>query len=241
MNRGALRECHVEDHKVNGVCIQCRTGYGHSPRIQYYDRRAGEYVTLEGDLCTARWATTGVRNIEGEICCEPATKKLGDFRVCDYHFERMMDWRLRKSLEEMRALHAEQLRLDKERIHAQEIERARFSLVYYILRESDGMIKIGTSRRPYSRFGTLKTQHGPLRLLATHGGERQQEDDMHHKFRAFLLEGAREWFRPEPRLLRHVLRVRLRHEVYAKSLLPIAEVEEIRAMVRAAARKPTAA
>lgn len=242
MNRaGAIGECHIEEYKSNGVCVRCRGGYGHGPRVQVYDCAKGDYVTLEEDLCTARWASTGRHHIQGEVCGEPATEKIGDFCVCDYHHERMLDWRLRKTLEELRAVHAEQLRLDKERIHAQEFERARFSFVYYVLRESDGMIKIGTTRRPSSRFGTLKTEHGALRMLATHGGERQQEDDMHHKFRAFLVEGTREWFRPEPRLLRHVLRVRIRHEVYAKSLLPIVEVDEIRAMVRAAARKLKAA
>lgn len=240
MNRsGAHGECHIEEYKSNGVCIRCTGGYGHGPRVQVYDRAEGDYVTPEEDLCTARWAATGKFHDQGEICGEPATEKLGDFRVCEYHHERMLDWRLRKTLEEMRAVHAEQLQLDKERIHAREAEWARFSFVYYLLRESDGIIKIGTSRRPYMRFTSLRSQHGPMRLLATHGGALQQESDVHNKFRPFLAEG-REWFRPEPRLLRHILRVRLRHEVYAKTTLPIAGVDEIKAMIQAA-KKPKAA
>ena len=233
VNRFSLRECHVEEHKVNGVCIRCEGGYGHGPRVQVYDPVAGDYVTPEEELCTARWRTTGADHVEGEICGRPATEQIGDFRVCDHHHERMMDWRLRKSLKEMRARDAEQLRLDKEHVRTLEAERERFSFVYYLLRESDDIIKIGTSRRPYVRFGNLKTQYGPLRLLATHGGMRQQESEVHDKFRAFLAEG-REWFRPEPRLLRHILRVRMTHEVYAKTLLPIAGVDEIKAMIKAA-------
>lgn len=235
MNRGAMRECHIEEHKVNGICVKCSSGYGHSPRIQFYDRRAGDYVTLEGDLCTARWATTGVHNIEGEVCCEPATEKVGDFLLCEYHRDRLFGWEVKRKLWGIAEIRDAQIAADKERIQEAEAARGKYSIVYYLRRESDGMIKIGSTRRARSRFSELKTSYGPLRLLATHGGELREERDAQYRYDEFLAEG-KEWFRPAPRLLRHILRVRTRHEVHAGTRLPVAEIAEIRAMIRVAVR-----
>jgi hypothetical protein len=235
VNRRAFRECRVEEHKVNGVCIKCDSTFGHGPRFQYYDRAAGDYVTLEGKFCTARWATTGARHVEGEICGDPDTEKIGDFYLCEYHRDRLYGWEVKRKLWGIKEIRDAQIAADKERIQAAEAERSRYSLVYYLRRESDGLIKIGSSRRAQGRLSSLKTDYGPLLLLATHGGGLLEEREAQYRYDEFLAEG-KEWFRPGARLLRHILRVRTRYEVYAGSRLPVAEIGQIRAMIQAAAK-----
>lgn len=89
--------------------------------------------------------------------------------------------------------------VEKERIRAEEAARHEVSVVYFIRRESDGLIKIGTSRTLAKRLVSLKKVHGPLRLIATTGGDHRQETAFHRQFRAIRVEG--EWFRPELPLL----------------------------------------
>lgn len=237
LNRGALGECHVEEHKSNGRCHMCSTGYGHSPRVQFYDRRAGDYVTLEGDVCTARWATTGVNHIEGEICGEPATEKAGDFLLCEYHRDRLFGWSHKRTLWGIGEIRDAQIAADRERIREEEAELAKRCIVYYLQRESDGLIKIGSTTSPRSRFSKLKSDYGPLRLLATRGGMLRHEREIQDKFDALLAE-TREWFRPDPRLLRHILRLRTQYEVRDRTGLPVVETAEIRAMIRGLTTQP---
>lgn len=87
-------------------------------------------------------------------------------------------------------------------IRAVEAARAESSVVYYIRRDSDGLIKIGTSRTLAKRLATLKRESGPLRLLATVGGAHREENALHRQFADLRAEG--EWFRPEIPLLEHV-------------------------------------
>lgn len=240
MNRGALRECHVEEHKNNGVCYRCESGYGHSPRVQFYDQETGDYVSGEGDVCTARWATTGKYHIEGEICGDQGTERIGDFLLCEYHRDRMLDWRFKKSRQDMLNLHAEQMQLDKERVREAEAHLRSRCIVYYVQRDSDGLIKIGSTTSPRARWSKLKSDYGPLRILATRGGTLQHEREAQDKFDALLAE-TREWFRPEVKLLRHILRLRTQYEVHAETRFPVVEVAEIRAMIRAVVKNPETA
>lgn len=87
-------------------------------------------------------------------------------------------------------------------IRAVEAARAESSVVYYIRRDSDGLIKIGTSRTLAKRLATLKRESGPLRLLATVGGAHREENALHRQFADLRAEG--EWFRPEMPLLEHI-------------------------------------
>ena len=235
MSRRARHQCKVGDGRGGDTCVQCTMTYGHGPRFQVYDSEAGDYVTVEGEFCTARWATTGVRHVEGEICGAPADDKVSDFLLCEYHRDRLFGWEVKRKLWGIREIRDAHIAADKERIQAAEAARGKYSIVYYLQRESDGLIKIGSSRRAQGRLSNLKTDYGPLILLATHGGGLLEERDAQYRYEEFLAEG-KEWFRPAPRLLRHVLRVRTRSEVYAGSRLPVAEVSEIRAMIRAAAK-----
>jgi hypothetical protein len=239
VNRGAFGACRVGYEGVTDRCALCATGYGHSPRVQVYDREAGDYVALEGDVCTARWATTGMHHIEGEICGEPATEKAGDFLLCEYHRDRLFGWSHKRTLWGIGEIRDAQIAADRERIREEEAELAKRCIVYYLQRESDGLIKIGSTTGARSRFSKLKTDYGPLRLMATRGGKLQQEREAQDKFDEFLAE-TREWFRPELRLLRHILRLRTQYEVREGTGAPIVETAEIRAMIRAAMKAKAA-
>ena len=107
----------------------------------------------------------------------------------------------------------------RERVRAEEAARAEVSLIYYIRRESDGLIKIGTSRNLASRLGTHKRDHGPLQLMAVEGGSHKQENALHRQFAELRAEG-REWFRPGLPLLEHIYRIMREKPVEAAPGLP---------------------
>lgn len=94
----------------------------------------------------------------------------------------------------------------KVRVRAEEAARAEVSLIYYVRRESDGLIKIGTSRHLASRLSTHKREYGPLQLMAVEGGSHKQENALHRQFADLRAEG-REWFRPELALLEHIYKI----------------------------------
>lgn len=85
--------------------------------------------------------------------------------------------------------------------------RAREATVYYVQR-ADGLIKIGFSAVPQARIVTLRREHGPLKVLATHKGGRDAERVQHRRFDHLRVTG--EWFRPEPELLAHIERINQR-------------------------------
>lgn len=95
-----------------------------------------------------------------------------------------------------------QLELDRQRIEAEEAVRAERTVVYYVQRQSDGLIKIGTSRGLAPRMVTLKREHGPLLLIAVVAGSHKEETALHRQFKELRAKG--EWFRPELPLLEHV-------------------------------------
>jgi hypothetical protein len=78
--------------------------------------------------CTAYWRP---RPGEELMCGEPAPRAVADTYFCDHHYERALRW-------------------------AAGAARAEGSLVYYIQREPDSLIKIGTSRTIAGRWAALK-------------------------------------------------------------------------------------
>jgi hypothetical protein len=128
--------------------------------------------------CTAYWRP---RPGEELMCGEPAPRAVADTYFCDHHYERALRW-------------------------AAGAARAEGSLVYYIQRESDSLIKIGTSRTIAGRWAALKSEHGPILLMAAHQGAHREERIVHDAFAALRVEG--EWFRPELPLIEHILKAR---------------------------------
>lgn len=229
----------------------CRQGIPvHPPILMIFDPRRGEYVAATGQRCTAEWASTGGRHLGGQICGRPATRELADIWSCDHHYKRMVKWvgeqgivshetamrRLRDWYDEQMRLDRErneqQIELDTKRVHAEEIARAEYSVVYYIQRTSDRIIKIGTSRGLAARMEALAGRYGPLRLMAVHGGTHVEEHEIQGRFDDLLAEG-REWFRPGLALLEHINGVRKRHELMPDpDLPPLVTVPQLQYMIR---------
>lgn len=93
--------------------------------------------------------------------------------------------------------------------------------VYYVLRESDGAVKIGLSGAIRQRTRKLADHYGPVVLLATEPGDWAREQKRHDQFRAFRLpragklDGGTEWFVTGPALVRHIEAMRAASEVPA--------------------------
>jgi len=170
--------------------------------------------------CTAVWASSGFRvgvyHGAGDICGRPAEHNIGDLGVCEHHYKRAQAWRTdhahrtitaldrkQRELARERAAEAKQLALDE--INAREAAEAALSVVYYVQRESDDLIKIGTTRRMKTRLITLRGEHGPINLLLTHSGAHRREHDIHAIFADLRVEG--EWFQPGAELLRWIKRI----------------------------------
>ena len=155
--------------------------------------------------CTAYWHPLTLDG-EEEMCGDPAPHKAADTYFCDYHYEQAIRW-------------------------AAEIGRTETSLVYYGQRESDSLIKIGTSRTIISRWVTLTGEHGPLVLMAAHRGAHREERMVHDHFAALRVEG--EWFRPELPLVEHILKARTAATVRrTEKLPPQLDLLELGRMVR---------
>jgi hypothetical protein len=130
--------------------------------------------------CTASWRSRDGRLDPGTVCGEPAEYEVADTMLCGHHYRRALAW-------------------------AEKAARWSNSIVYYV-RRPDGMIKIGTSRAATGRLGAVARGHGPLLLVALHGGARAEEAAVHRAFKALHIGG--EWFRPELPLLEHIAKVR---------------------------------
>jgi hypothetical protein len=226
-NAGLIMEC-------KGTGCPCKRGQNvHPPVLMVFDATAGEYVRSEC-RCTARWAAAGEGFSAGQICGRRVTHNVADLWVCEQHFKRLRWWmhdrdgrttdalrhqareeykleaefareRDQKAMQHQRELAAQQRELDRQRVLAEEAARAESSVVYYAQR-SDGLIKIGTSRNLEGRLVTLKRDHGPLKLLLTHGGGHKQEHEMHVQFKALRVEG--EWFTGDLPLIEHIASMR---------------------------------
>lgn len=127
--------------------------------------------------CTAYWKVPAA----GDMCGLPAPHEVAETFFWDHHYDRTLRW-------------------------AAETGRAECSLVYYLQRASDGLIKIGTSRTLPSRFAALRSEHGQVLPMAAHRGAHKEEHTIHGYFAALRAEG--EWFRPDVALPGHILKVR---------------------------------
>lgn len=241
-NHQARTECAGDD-------CPCRRGDPvHPPLVMRFYPELGEYDHGGPMRCTAVWAASGPGRDRGRICDERATHMVADIYVCEHHYRRIREWMntrdqrdLLAAKENARRLHEyerrlaselgvarlemdqrrarQQIELDRERIRAEEAARKESSLIYYIRRESDGLIKIGTSRNLARRLGTHKREHGPLQLMAVEGGGQKQESALHRQFTELRAEG-REWFRPGLPLLEHIYRIMRERPVEAAPGLP---------------------
>lgn len=186
------------------------------PLLLIWDSAAGKYVTCRRVVCTAVWASASVEHATGDLCAREASFQIGDAWFCEHHYRRARSWighcyaeemaakpdELRRShelaLELDRERAGERMRLDLERISALEAAEEALGVVYYVERETDGLVKIGTTRRLEQRMAALRREHGPVTLLARHRGTHKREARMHTVFALLRVEG--EWFRPDAQL-----------------------------------------
>ena len=249
--------------ECSGDDCPCRHGESvHPPLLLAFDPEAGEYTRAEG-RCTAQWASSQRSRVAGQICGQEAEHQIGDMWVCEYHYQRAREWfkevqpriDTRLTIERVNAIqaeiqkreredHKERLRLRREeaalerelakqRIRAEAEERAGRNVVYYLQRESDGMIKIGYSGNLASRLSNLKGDHGSLSLLATHIGGHPEETALHGQFSAQRITVRGEWFRPELPLMKHIADMRRRHGTpQGEKLPPVASFASIQQAVR---------
>lgn len=83
------------------------------------------------------------------------------------------------------------------------------SYVYFMQRQCDGLIKIGTTINLPARASGLRTEHGRMRVLGVIDGWPKQEREIHEMFSDLRMIGYKsptrqfyhELFRPMPRLL----------------------------------------
>jgi hypothetical protein len=164
---------------------------------EYHYRRIRQWT----DGCGERDAAEELRRV---TALHQEKLRLEQEQAAELHRLRAEGARQERDLAREAASEARRLavEVERERVRAAEAARAEVSLVYFVRRESDGLIKIGTSRGLAARMRSLKRHHGSLRLLAVEGGERREEAVLHRKFAALRVEG--EWFRPELPLLEYV-------------------------------------
>jgi len=182
-------ECEIAD-----PCIRCQHGMPHRAALVAYDPAAGDYVRMEGRFCVARWERRGDGHAADDICGREVSERVAGVDACDYHLERLAAWgfwetprreneKARTALRESgRNLRREIAAEETERERLREAERARSSVVYFIRRASDGMIKIGTTRSFEARMKSLRVAYGELQVLLTLSGDRALETQMHRKF-----------------------------------------------------------
>lgn len=69
----------------------------------------------------------------------------------------------------------------------------------YVLKRSDGLVKIGTTTDLAGRMQSLAKAHGPLEVVRLVEGDARREREMHHRYRMHRQFG--EWFAPDPVML----------------------------------------
>ena len=114
---------------------------------------------------------------------------------------------------------------------AEQLEAEKRSIVYYLYRPADDMIKIGTTTTWGSRFSTHRREHGDLLLLLAHAGGRKQEREMHVRF-ANLRPDASEWFQPGRPLLSWIRRQRTAQQYRETSLPEQYDLKQTRALLK---------
>jgi len=79
--------------------------------------------------------------------------------------------------------------------------------VVYFMQRRDGAIKVGHSTAGLAtRFQTLETEYGQMKLLGLIEGDKYLERKIQRWFRHLCVEGS-EWFRSDPELLAFIQRV----------------------------------
>ena len=157
--------------------------------------------------------------------------------MCVLHYERLKVWAesliprtTQEAIAEAAAVYRGHLELEHDRAVQRARDEAMRGIVYYVMRDTDSLIKIGTTRKFPDRIATLKGEHGSLKLMTAEYGGAERETKMHRRFRGLRVQG--EWFRPALPLLLHIARLR-RHQLQAGALKPDVSLEEVVAMIRA--------
>lgn len=235
LNAGGA-ECKVAD-----PCRSCMHGNPHPPLLITYDENRGDYAYTRERVCTARWASDGSGHAAGSICGASDTRRAGDVYLCRHHLERAEKWiRWGRTVEERREETRAMREADKEYARAaaesaalrEEID-ARYSVVYFIRRTSDGMIRIGTTRSFENRMKAHRSGNGEIQILLTQAGGRAYEEAMHARFADYRI-GRTEWFKPVRELVIWIAAQR-RDPIYRKNQRPEAvPVRDLRRLVDAA-------
>lgn len=196
----------------------------------------------------ARKAATKPRRNQVELCGEKAAHRVASIDVCDLHYRELEDWHFTHSRERdfrqtatrVRAAAAALREANRDYIHAvdeewtrRETALAERSVVYYLRRVSDGMIKIGTTVVFRSRLTQHRRDHGELQILLIRGGTRDEEAEAHRKYGAYRA-GRAEWFYPAQPLLRSIYRYRQGCRLDVIQPDDVLPMEEFRALVRMA-------
>lgn len=233
---GERVECQLRD-----PCVQCMHGVPHPPLLIAYNESAGNYDYQPERVCMARWASTNGSHKAGSICGAPVTRHAGDVDLCQHHFNRVYEWRFwEKPLEDIKEKTAAIKAADAEyrqavlesEIHRERV-RAEHSVVYYIRRVSDGMIKIGTTTSFRTRMATHRKEHGEIQILLTHSGTRKEERESHLRFDVYRA-GRSEWFYPTRPLLNWILDAQRTYSHKKTQGLDIMTRTELRKIIRAA-------
>lgn len=85
--------------------------------------------------------------------------------------------------------------------------------VYFVIRHSDGAIKIGTTRDLSSRLAELALE-SDCDFLASEPGSYRREADLHRQFRhdrMYVDNHLTEWFRPSEELMLYISSIELTH------------------------------
>ncbi len=175
---------------------------GHSllraPLLLVWNEQAGQYVAAPDNACTARWASAAAGL--GGLCAGTGEFRAGDSWLCAHHYRRAQQWVHQTAAAERQQREQAALQEATRRERSARAAAARRNTIYYVQRESDSLIKIGTTANFDDRLLTLKREHGTLTVLLTHRGSYTRERRLHARFRSLLAE-KREWFHPGPELL----------------------------------------
>lgn len=197
------------------------------------------YLSIPDGLCAF-----GVRISESAgsasnvLCGSPADDSIPGFALCHEH-RSALDGHVAERV----AAELDRLRCEREEKAAREEDElcalmdgwtaAAPSVVYY-LRRVDGLIKIGTTTHLRNRMSAIARKHGPLQLLATHGGCFEREGAQHDQFEA--LHVGNEWFKPGPDLVGAIVEIRRRPENMSTAVpgtVPVDFVESLLGTVAA--------
>jgi hypothetical protein len=186
------------DHATGDICGRpAEQEIGDLDACDHHYKRAGEWAA---EQCTrerqsAEQARAAANLAQAEL--EAERRKLSRARAV---IAALVDAEVEARLAELAREQEGQAREQEERRCR---EREEASIVYYVRRERDGLIKIGTTGFPRRRMAALRSQYGPLQVLYCSRGGPAYEAAEHRRYADWLAEG-REWFHPGAPLLRHL-------------------------------------